>query len=174
MNNNLTAHEFSNLSKKLIKEFKNNDFINLWDNQWIHYKPHDLTKVYQSACKIGNVVIVDYLLNSPLKFNIDFKFPYAEAMGYQEAIPNGAIFLAGEYNNIDLLEYFIKNDVYYIDSATTEGLKNYMDSVIDIIDKIELKLHIEDKLTKKGDSNHHIYFDPLSPISKKEGSKIKI
>lgn len=141
-----TSHEFTTIANKLIKECQSNDFILFFDAQWEHFKSTELTKVYQNACESGNIIIVDYFLNSPLKLNFNMNFPYAEGSMYEEEIPNGAIFLAGENHSIDLLEYFIKNDIYYIDSKTTEGLEKYMSSVIAIIDKIEFKLHIEERL----------------------------
>lgn len=135
--------------EKMIKSFKDNDFIDFLETHYSDIKIFDLTQLYKTACLCGNITIVDYLINTPLKFIIDIEFDYNEGNQYVESIPNGAIFLAGDNHNVELLKYFIKNDIYHIDSKTINGLELYMSSVLDIINDIELKLKLEEKLPQK-------------------------
>lgn len=149
----MTTNEFINKSCQFIKESKSLECIDFIEKNHTHILKKDITKIYQNACSFGNVIVVDFLLNTKLKLNIDFDFPYSESNEFEEAIKNGAIFLAGDDHHTDLLEYFIKNDTYYIDFETRTHLETYMSSVVKLIDQIELKLYLEDKMPPKSTQN---------------------
>lgn len=149
-------HELQLKALELIKNHKNNDFIILFESNIEQIKKIDLPNLYRKSCEKGNVVIVDFLLNCPLNNLIDYDFPYAEGNMYDEEIPNGALFLAFDDKHLDLVEYFVRNDIYYIDSKTENALERYMSSALDELRKIESKLYLEESLSEKSTKKKNI------------------
>lgn len=140
-------HYIKNHLNQLIKNNENKKFIEIFNNNEEVLKKADLTKVFIEACLSGNVEVVDFLFSCNLNNLIDFDFPYVEAdPPHQQEIKNGAIFLACENHSVELLEYFIRNDLYHIDSDTEHYLNMFMSSGLKIIEKIEAKLYLEDKI----------------------------
>ena len=144
-----TLHEKQLHALKLIKEHKSNDFINFFNDNIEDMDKIELYRLYQESCSKGNVVIVDFLLNCSLNNKINYDFPYVEHSFNVEEIPNGAIFLAFDNSHLDLIEYFIKNDIYHIDSKTEDGLDKYMGNALEELKKIDFKIYLSESLDKQ-------------------------
>jgi hypothetical protein len=152
-------HQLYLQADKLIEEHRSNDFINFFNDNIEDMKKikHRLPQLYRESCYKGNVVIVDFLLNCPLNNLINYDFPYVESdPPHQEEIPNGAIFLAFDNHHFDLVEYFVKNDIYYINSETIEGLETYMSSAVEQLRKIEEKVYLDETLSKQPEKKKNI------------------
>lgn len=135
---------------KLIEKNQNSDFISFFENNIEEMKKIELPNLYRKSCSKGNVVIVDFLLNCSLNNLIDYDFPFSEGNNYERAIPNGALFLAFDDKHLELIEYFIKNDIYHIDSITETSLEKFMGaSSLDEIRTIESKIYLEESLKEQ-------------------------
>jgi hypothetical protein len=134
-------------SSELLEQSKSTEFIELINSHLDLAKTIDLAYLYKTSCKLGNVEIVDYLLNFPHNNLINYDFPYHESQSiYEKSIPNGAFFLACDNKHLNLMEYFLKHDIYYLCSDTYEGLEQFMSGAIKDIDTIEHKLILEESL----------------------------
>lgn len=146
----MDTQELYKKSLDLLNQHKSNEFIDLINNHLELSKSIDLARIYKKSCELGNVIVVDYLLNFPNNNLIHYDFYYHEAQStYEKSIPNGAFLIACDHRNLDLMEYFIKNDIYYLCSDTYEGLEQLMPGAIKDIDIIEYKLLLQDKLKNK-------------------------
>lgn len=151
------SHYIKNHLIKLIESNENNEFLDIFKNNEEVLQKADLTKVFQEACLCGNVEIVKFLFSCNLNYLIDFEFPYIESdPPHQPEVKNGAIFLACENHSVDLLEYFLRNELYYIDSETQRYLEMFMSSALPIINKIEHKLYLEETMKVCQDSSGSI------------------
>lgn len=146
----MDKQELYKKSLELLNEFKSNEFNDLINSHLDLAKTIDLARLYHNSCELGNVEVVDYLLNFPHNNLINYDFLYHQAQSIHEKdIPNGAFFIACDHRHLHLMEYFLKHDIYYLCSDTYEGLELLMSSAIKDIDKIEHKLVLEESLTNQ-------------------------